>query len=100
LLDTGEYFVSERQRKEKKLQEKQQAAKQTSMERREARELLEYSAPTTPQKQKKVIVPETKTEVDVEAIKSKFKRKNQESNTMTDFVANVAPKKKKRRKSE
>ena len=78
------------------------------MERKKARELLEYSAPSSDQKKKKKRVEQKSgvsntatTEVDVEAIKTKFnKRKSEESNTVSDFVANVAPKKKKRRTSE
>jgi len=102
-LDSGEYFLSEQQRKAKKLAQKQNESVQKSMERRIERE-KEFEAP-----KKNGNVERDSTGpvgLDVEKLKDKFnagtKRKTMEEN-MSDFVEDTKQKpdkKKKKRKKK
>ena len=101
-LDSGEYFLSERQRKAKKLAEKQGQSIQKSIQRRIERE-KEYEAPVKASASSTASATEDTTTagMDLEKIKEKFnsgsKRKLVNDDTMADFVEDAKPKKKKKK---
>ena len=100
-LDTGEYFVSEQERKAKKLAAKKQQAAVKSEKKREARQ-GEFTAPEPKKKSAAKSMPNTtSTEDHVKALKNKFgkKRGGDDTSKVSDFVAGM-PSKKKRRKDE
>jgi len=86
-LDSGEYFLSERQRKSKKLAEKAAVSAGKSRLKKEAR-LKEFEAPK--QQKDKTSNQNTDATMDMDSLKSKFakaatKRKNV-SNDISDYV--------------
>lgn len=100
-LDTGEYFVTEQERKQKKLAAKKIKAAETSEVKRRARE-AEYSASYKKQSNSNgaaVVASTFQSEVDVEAIKSKFANKRKAaSHDVSDFVEGVSSSKKKKQR--
>ena len=120
-LDSGEYFLSERQRKAKKLAEKQEKSIQKSIERRIERE-KQFEAPTSSGKSKKKkdgnnadakgsmdgrgAAAGSENNLDLERIKDKFKsgskRKAGNAGDLSDFVESASGKshKKKKKKSK
>jgi ribosomal RNA assembly protein len=105
-LDSGEYFLSERQRKAKKLAEKQGESIEKSVQRRIERE-KEYEAPV---KNSASVVAEGSASggdmggLDLEKIKDKFnagsKRKASDNTNLEDFVEDAKPKKKKKKEKK
>lgn len=103
-LDSGEYFLSERQRKAKKLEEKQQESIKRSIEKRMDKE-KEFEAPTR-RSSAKVPTSSESTNLDIDKLKEKFsaagsKRKTSSSgntNDTSDFVDTGKSKKKKKKR--
>lgn len=110
-LDSGEYFLSERQRKSKKLAEKQALSQTRKQERMEARQ-REFEAPTSSSKSDtSSAVKSSKTEsnnssMDIDQLKSKFqkagtKRKLDSAQGLSDYVdADVLPSSSSKEKKE
>jgi ribosomal RNA assembly protein len=102
-LESGEYFLSERARKAKKLAEKKEQSVVRAQEKKMARE-AEFEAPAeTSQKRKNKRKKEDKddkdaNEIDVDRLKSKFsaaaaKRSKKDKPDISDFVQGVAKRK-------
>ncbi len=105
-LDSGEYFLSERQRKAKKLAEKQGDSIKKSIQRRIERE-KEYEAPVKKSgniasKDSRNVGSSALEGLDLEKMKDKFnagvKRKSSDDHDLADFVEDSKPKKKKKKK--
>mmetsp|Transcript_15932 Transcript_15932/g.24817 ORF Transcript_15932/g.24817 Transcript_15932/m.24817 type:complete len:390 (-) Transcript_15932:102-1271(-) len=103
-LDTGEYFISERERKAKKLAEKTAKATATSKEKRAARERELEQVPEASSsgssKKRSSTNDASSTSVDVNQLKEKFGQKSKSkkrSTDMSDFL-DVAPDKKQKKK--
>lgn len=93
-LDSGEYFLSEHQRKAKKMAEKRAAGAIKSLERKEAKK-QQYVAPTRTALTQDKVTSKKKSEdsssLDIEKLKSKFasagnKRKADQSLDISNFV--------------
>lgn len=88
-LDSGEYFLSERQRKSKKLAEKAALSAENSRLKKEAR-LKEFEAPTQDIKKQAQKGNKNDEPLDVGALKAKFekatKKRKSESNDISDYV--------------
>lgn len=108
-LDSGEYFLSERQRKARKLEEKQQESIKRSIEKRMEKE-KDFEVPRS-KSSPKVSAPAPQSEstnLDIDKLKEKFsaagsKRKTSSSgnvNDMSDFVDTGRSKKKKKKRSK
>jgi ribosomal RNA assembly protein len=100
-LDSGEYFLSERERKARKLAEKQNKSIQKSIERREERDKV-FEAPSAVVK-KVDAKKDDSSGIDLEALKSKFEKAGTKRKTdagdITEYVASTKKKKKKSKKS-
>eukprot|EP00554_Chaetoceros_debilis_P001715 CAMPEP_0194084644 /NCGR_PEP_ID=MMETSP0149-20130528/14106_1 /TAXON_ID=122233 /ORGANISM="Chaetoceros debilis, Strain MM31A-1" /LENGTH=386 /DNA_ID=CAMNT_0038767347 /DNA_START=51 /DNA_END=1211 /DNA_ORIENTATION=+ len=109
-LDSGEYFLSERQRKARKLEEKQQESIKRSIEKRMDKE-KDFEAPTSKSSLKVSTSSKSQSEstnLDIDKLKEKFsaagsKRKTSSSgntNDMSDFVDTGKGKKKKKKRTK
>ena len=98
-LDSGEYFLSERQRKAKKLAEKQEKSIQKSVERRMERE-KQFEAPT--KKKKDTTDTGKSNDLDLDSLKNKFASAGGSSKRKPDSVSDYVDdgKKKKKKKSK
>lgn len=98
-LDSGEYFLSERQRKAKKLAEKQEKSIQKSVERRMERE-KQFEAPT--KKKKDTTDTGKSNDLDLDSLKNKFASAGGSSKRKADSVSDYVDdgKKKKKKKSK
>jgi len=105
-LDSGEYFLSERERKAKKMAEKYENSVEKKKERKIEKEKV-YEAPSSKKKE------DTKSSdksasagdsfLDINELKSKFakaatKRKNDEGSNMSDFIDSSVTKSHKKKK--
>lgn len=93
-LDSGEYFLSERERKSRKLAEKYAKSAQKSYDKKQERDKV-FVAPTrtTKEETKNAGATKNKQNLDLDKLKGKFaaagdKRKNSESEGLNDFVEN------------
>ena len=108
-LDSGEYFLSERQRKAQKMAEKHKKSVEKKEEKRVEREKL-YEAPSTKSKnnnssaEKNFSNVDNSADLDLDRLKSKFakatKRKASDDNNLSDFVDTTGMKKEKKRKKD
>jgi len=100
-LDSGEYFLSERERKARKLAEKQNKSIQKSIERREERDKV-FEAPSAVVK-KVDAKKDDSSGIDLEALKGKFQKagvkRKTDAGDITEYVASTKKKKKKSKKS-
>ena len=98
-LDSGEYFLSERERKARKLAEKQNKSIQKSIERREERDKV-FEAPSAVVK--KDTKKENSSDIDLETLKNKFEKagtkRKADAGDITEYVASNKKKKKKKSK--
>lgn len=96
-LDSGEYFLSERERKSRKLAEKYAKSAQKSYDKKQERE-KDFVAPTRTFKDETNSASGSNSKgIDLDKIKGKFaaagaKRKNNESEGLGDFVENPTTK--------
>lgn len=106
-LDSGEYFLSEQQRKSQKMIEKQRKSSEKKEEKRIEREKVYVAPPiASKSKEEKEGSQSTKSsDMDVDALKKKFakasKRKASDDTNLADYVDTSSTKeKKKKRKKE
>lgn len=111
-LDSGEYFLSDRQRKARKMAEKRMKSVEKKEEKRIEREKV-YEAPSSRKKAveddndvdgTKRSASTSSNDIDVNALKKKFatatKRKTDDDNALADFVDTSSGSKKKRKKEK
>jgi ribosomal RNA assembly protein len=104
-LETGEYFASEHQRKQKQLQDKRAASRTKSEEKRATREQASETAPSRKQKTTSLELAkgnQSDQEVMEERVKRKFKtlaaREESSYKNLSDFVEQSTQKATKRSK--
>lgn len=100
-LDSGEYFLSERERKSRKLAEKYAKSAQKSYDKKQERDKV-FVAPTRTTKDEIKSETKNKQNLDLDKLKGKFaaagdKRKNSQSEGLNDFVENPSGKSSKKK---